>query len=348
MRVYGWMRTGATGGAYPIPTSEASYLAHKSSMCGVITSYGAILQSDGSWLRGVGGAFAMSLRGVACAAGQEYWVSVSYANREDLYGVLDNPACWDTSAAALVDLIMSEFDSPWFGVAYSPEGQSAAYKALHGQYLQVLSTAVRAMGTPFLVDCLLDVEGYALDNLDLNDIASAADIYMPYPYTWAQETSKCISPYWWAKAGLDHAIEHGITVGRMIIGFPLFANYYPGVESMDRYEITYPQAMTIIEDGGGIIEWIESDAFGLVREKRAFVGPGVVWFHDADTFQERLALVDEYNLFGVMIFAPGMEDPLMWQLLAEWEQRAERDIDDPIPIHYGPQCCPVLRTRLCT
>ena len=134
---------------------------------------------------------------------------------------------------------------------------------------------------------------------------------------WAPQP-RSIGPYWWLIACIDYALGYGIDPHRMTLGLGNFSRYWPDSGSGQSEEITYELAMQLVRDQGATVEWIESNANGLVREWYAALTQGHIWIHDATTIRHGLDLIDLYQLRGITLLAPGMGDDLHWQAIHQW------------------------------
>jgi len=307
------------GGDYPIPDSQEQYENHPGLIDIIIPANGGRVLPDGSWLQEswrIDTPFSQSLPTAARVAGHRYMPTVE-ARRETLQPLLETPDVWPVAARNLVRLALEgRFDSPWQGVIYDMIG---IYQVEHYEFMRELACSVRRAGLPFGISITGKRPGDAPGLLET--AAQICDIFICYCYCfWESTPGYSMQPYWWTAASIENAIAKGIPHERIYLGLANYANYWPMSGGNTFHEITYQQTMELTREAGGHIEWIERGPSGLIREKRADLGDGYIWFQDGDTIRPRLRLVDEYDLAGMMLFIPGMGDESVWQAIAEWKR----------------------------
>jgi len=327
-----FLRLTAIGGDYPVPTSEASYLAHQA-LIDEVCILGGALASDGTWSQApaLQEPFAQSLLGHATGAGQRYTPFLNPGHGSDktaIHAVLDDPALQQAAADDMLALATTRFDAPWQGVVYDALHLEAGYMGKQEQFLRLLSYTAQSAGLSFGVSHPGTRPEDESTWLSLDTIAQIADVYDCYFYGWWLAPCS-IGPYWWVVQGIENALKHGIPARRIYLGIPNYARYYPASNDYTTaYDITYDQAMQIVHDNNSFVQWIESDETGLIREKYADVGQGHIWISDGDTVRHRLELVDHYSLGGVMLFIPGMGAESVWDAIAEWKTPATPDVPE--------------------
>lgn len=313
-----YLRMFASGGDFPLPTSEQAYMQNIDLIDVAIPANGGRLRADGTWLQEsvrLESPFAQGLSAIAREAGQSYVPAVSVASGWMV--ILDDPALQEVAAQNLVELALSgRFDSPWDAVEYDALDVPPEYRDKHHDFILLLSCRVRQAGLPFHLSYYgadWDYNRY----LDPRVIAQAADFFDCYCYspgtTWTHGRT--------VKA-LDYNLECGVDPQRMALGLAGYSAYWPITGQPTRHDITYDQAIQIVQDNNSFVQWIESDDNGLMRLKYADVGEGHLWLTDADVVRSRLELLDSYGLAGMMHFTPGLEDEDVWQVIADWKQPA--------------------------
>jgi hypothetical protein len=322
-RVWAWLRM--VGTADGIPTSESSYAAHRSLIHAAMPLHGGKLQADGLWLQEPWKTetdWARSLRYAAKKAGQLYLPGVGN-DREGIKAVLDSSLLMERAADDLLRLAVERFDAPWDGVTLDLEGIPLEYREKLSAFLQLLVRRIKDAG---LLACI-SIQGRSGDEgpdppdtytYDFSIVGALADYVDLRCYGYWAPPPRSIGPYWWEEACIGYATAKGIAAGRILLGPGTFAKYYFDSNENDSDEITYEQALQVVELAGGTLEWVETGDAGLVRERFAKVGAGHVWLRDALTHRYALDLVEEFGLLGISLFSPGMEDPLQWQVTQDW------------------------------
>jgi len=316
----------AIGGDYPVPTSEASYLAH-SDLIDTVFPFGGSILPDGTWGQApcLYRPFAQLLPAWAEQARQQYTPFLDPGHGSDgsaIRAVLDDANLQRKAVDDAILLALTRFDAPWGGMVYDALGAAlgdASYHDKQHEFINLLSDAAHRAGLTFSVAFRgIRPEDESWSAIKLDRIAGVVDIFDYYFYGWW--LAPCSTgPYWWAVRGIENALAHGIKPESIYVGIPNYARYWTeGYRSSQ--DMIHDQAMQIIRDSGARVRWIESHPTGLIREKYAAIGDGHLWIQDGDTVRARLALVDKYNLGGAMLFIPGMEAESVWQAIAEWKR----------------------------
>jgi len=328
------MRMQATIGDYPVPTSEAAYLTH-SNLIDTATPYGGTLQADGTWAQApcLDRPFARALPSWARQAGQQYAPFLDPGHGTDgsaIRAVLDDTALQQKAAEGAIALALARFDAPWDGMLYDALGAAlgdASYHDKQHDFMGRLSDAAHRAGLAFAVAFRgIRPEDESWSSVKLDRIVGVADIFDYYFYAWW--LAPCSTgPYWWNRAGLDNALEHGIRPESIYLGIGNYARYWSAGYKTSQ-DMTHDQAMQIASASGAAVNWVEDHPTGLIREKYAAVNDGHLWIQDGDTVKPRLALVDEYGLGGVMLFIAGMGAESVWDAIAEWKTPATPDVPE--------------------
>lgn len=307
-KVSAWLRMAPGGG---LPDSEASYMANSACVDTVVPANGGLLTSDGGWYQDpakMDTDFAKVLKQLAVEAGQVYTPAMG-TPVASLRPVLDDENIQWLAASNLAALAYSRFDGPWDAVTldvadvppeYKPKFRSFVYRLAHnlwdvGLGLRLAYPAVK-WDSP--------------SHFDLVVAGRVADAYMPYAYApgtnWTHSDTVM---------GIEYALSH-VPRERVSLGLALYSSYYEGGS---RHDITYAQAMEIVHSHNSFLQWIEYDEGKgkIARNEYADTRVGQLFVSDRDVIYSRLELVDEYGL-DVMLFTPGLEDPRVWDVIADW------------------------------
>jgi len=314
----------AIGGDYPAPTSEESYNANLDKLDMVYPNNGGDLQADGSWFQEtwkINPDWPQSLPGIASGAGHTY-MPVMTCDATGVLTVLDSPSLQQAAADGLIDLALNtRFDAPWDGVMLDLEQIPLAYQSKLSDFYRVLSEHVRGEGLELGIWTRgrTGDTGPDYENAYTNDyavLAETADFVEMGCYGYWNPLPRSMAPDWWERAAIEYAIGKGILPHHLRLGCGLFSRYWVTEDTGTGQPVTYAKALELA--GGFSIDWIESNVNGTVREWYSDLGAGCLWIHDDDTLQNELTIADEYNLSGVGLFVPGMEDDGVWQVLADW------------------------------
>jgi len=265
-------------GPYLIPSSEQSYRDHAALLDVVMPTHGGILISaNNEWVRhsSTGSAFSSYLLDTARKTKQAYLPSCEPfgsipGNREAFLDLLEEPGRWPAIADGLVEMALTDFDAPWSGILYDWPDIPADKVQAQERFATVLSRAARANGLPFAVAFRGTVpadESWSPSLDVLRDITDQFDCYM-YIY-WNLPYSP--SPFWWARASIENALQHGFQPKQIYLGLFL-ASYYYNLDERFRHWITHDQAMQIVRENEATVNWVEDHPAGLIREKYARIG----------------------------------------------------------------------------
>ena len=317
-----WLAMATDAGAqYPIPTSELSYTDNISAVDIVNPYNGGRLLSDGSWYQMIARTqteWPQLLPTIAQQNGHRYMPVVSSKTVDDLITVLNSSDLQLLAANNLIELATTRYDAMWDGVLVEFEGVPAEYRNKMSDFLYLLSYKIRSTGMQMGMSIHGHMEsGNATMPYDLTVIGQIADIVAYYCYGYWRPLPQSLAPHWWIDECIQYALNQGIPAQRLMLGVPVFSKYWETASGPKR-EITYSQAIDIVHSANTMVQWIEKNENGLVRERFADVGEGYIWIQDGDTLRHNLALVDKYGLAGVNIFLSGMESVDVWDLISEW------------------------------
>ena len=314
MRIYAWLRMVPSGGSYPFPTSEASYMSNAGIIDVVYPANGGVLQPDGKWERSrADNEWSRSLPVLASEYGQQYVPSVT-AGRDALTQILNEPELAEISADLLVQEALTGFDAPWGGVMYDIIDVDESLVRAHEEYVHLLSYKVRLAGVEFhtsVCGTVLDRPAY----FGLKTLDQTSDIVVVYCYAWWVQP-RCIGPYYWTKSSIERAIMY-IPERKIVLGVGTFSTYWPLSGGQQRIDMPYDDAVQLVYESNGRIEWVEDTRHGLVRELRADLGDGHIWITDGATTRHRLDIAKANDLNGIMLFILGAESSYVWEVLTE-------------------------------
>jgi spore germination protein YaaH len=326
-RVWGWLRMMSLS---RVPSSEATYRANTGNIDVVMPLNGGKLQVDGKWLQEdpkLQDPWPQALPKLARSAGQLYMPAMGNDN-EGLAAVLDSVGRQTYATEQLITLAHSRFDAPWDGVYLDLEGLEANYQKQMSGFLYRIAKAVKDAGLLLGVS----VGGVYQDPDPTNSqqqqdvyglpvVAEVADFVDVRLYDYWSPAPRSIAPYWWVEACVQYVLGKGIPADRLSASLANFSRYWVQSDNSPSEDLTYGEAMQMLQQAGVTPQWVERNGNGLVRENYAQLGSGHMWLHDAKTYQFGLDLVDQYKLRGNAVFTPGMGDPAEWQAIGQWRAR---------------------------
>lgn len=324
--VWAWLRMFETSGDYGIPTSEAEYTENLDRIYAALPLNGGKLQADGTWQQEswkTDSAWARNLPATARKAGQLYMPGVGN-DRQGIVAVLQSPPLQEAAANSLVELAVEDrHDAPWDGVYLDLEGIPYEYGAQLSDFLVLLAQHIKDAG----LRVGISVRGRTGDSgsdppdaytYDFGVVGEIADYVDLRCYNYWAPPPRSIAPFWWIEECIQYALRYGISERQLTLGLGTFSEYRFDVNEAHSDEITYAHAMETVAAHGAASMWVEENENGIVREYLAEVGSGTIWIHDARTHGLCLQLVNQFDLLGTTLFAPGMSDPAIWAVIEAW------------------------------
>jgi spore germination protein YaaH len=317
MKVSAWLRMATVGGLYPLPTSEASYNLHKSSIDKIYPTHGGTFQADGSILQQpakLSTPFAIGLRAQALAEGQLYMPSIGGVGAI-FDALLNDPAAQIVAVNNLITLATTRtVDAPWDGVMFDFEGFSVVNKNKASIFITMLSVALHTVGMKMAI--WMGASHHSYDTLlDYVIVGSEAD-YVEAGYYDFWEHPAALEPYWWIQACIEFAISSGIPHNKFYPCLGIYNAYYYDLATPHWYHaVTYAQANTLTT--GYTVAWEESRPDGLMRAYHADMSDPAhfMYFTDSNSVRLRLKFREMYDLAGISFFILGGEDDLIWNEL---------------------------------
>jgi hypothetical protein len=298
------------------------------------------MESDGnlSDLHGWDGATSTALRNEAHANGVRYILTVVNFSAESIDALVNDPEARANGVEQLVGAVLAmnadgvniDFESVPVSAkagltAFVTETTDAFHAAIPGSYVTVATPAVDWSGA-----------------FDYDQLAIHSDglMIMGYGYHWKNGNPGPISPVTsgdiWGEKTLTWTIEDYFQWGgpenhdKYILGLPFYGRDWPSEDtsmpgtalSSGAYEPYYNCKSRAAALGG--FKWDEHSKTSYFMEMIDGVWHQV-WCDDGPSWDEKLALVEEYNLQGVGIWALGYDGTTT----DYWESISAAFIDSP-------------------
>lgn len=160
---------------------------------------------------------------------------------------------------------------------------------------------------------------------DYPGLARAADFLtlMAYDNSGRLGPPGPIAGYDWVRNALDYAISR-VSPDKLLLGIALYGREWTNNgRRIEAHTMPYPQTRALLNrlsltpqwDERQRSPWFEYRAGGTIRS---------VWYENARSIQEKLRLLDRYQLRGFAAWRLGMEDPRIWPMVS-----AMRDSQPP-------------------
>ena len=157
---------------------------------------------------------------------------------------------------------------------------------------------------------------------DYKALADTLDFisYMTYAQHTGGSPAGPVAGYPWMKASLEYVLSLGVPPSKISLGIPGYSDWwFPAYDSaggskMRGSDISYPEAMTILEKAGVAPKWDDQQKAPTAAWSEHDVFQ-YVWMEDKRAFLAKLGLVTSHHLRGYSVWVLGSEDPALWRAL---------------------------------
>lgn len=157
---------------------------------------------------------------------------------------------------------------------------------------------------------------------------------MTYDYHWRGGGAGPIAPVYWVNQVAEYA-KSVVDPAKVVIGVP-FYGYNWGAGGNAAAQL-WTMINSEIQSRKLALNFMESNANGLVQENWITYGGRQVWFANKRSLESKLTLVQQHDLAGIAIWRLGGEDPENWpiirQKLVEDPFESQRMINRVLPQH---------------
>ena len=253
-------------------------------------------------------------------------------NLEMLHKVLISREAQERCVVALLDLCRKE---GWYGIQYDFENIHIADKAAFTAFFKLAADSLKKYGFSISIAVVPRASDYAglgdyqkwmfeywRGGYDYKALGAIADFisFMSYDQHTRRTTPGPVAGYTWMERCLQYILQQ-VPKEKVSLGLALYSDYwfpsYTNPQTVNAWgrSLNYPDAVGIMESGGGKMEWHERDKmFYTVFERDEIYEH--IYFEDARSFQARLELVKKYNLRGISCWRLGQEDPAIFKGLS--------------------------------
>ncbi len=253
-------------------------------------------------------------------------------NLEMLHKVLISREAQERCVVALLDLCRKE---GWYGIQYDFENIHIADKAAFTAFFKLAADSLKKYGFSISIAVVPRASDYAglgdyqkwmfeywRGGYDYKALGAIADFisFMSYDQHTRRTTPGPVAGYTWMERCLQYILQQ-VPKEKVSLGLALYSDYwfpsYTNPQTVNAWgrSLNYPDAVGIMESGGGKMEWHERDKmFYTVFERDEIYEH--IYFEDARSFQARLELVKKYTLRGISCWRLGQEDPAIFKGLS--------------------------------
>ena len=186
-------------------------------------------------------------------------------------------------------------------------------KAVFVTFLQELKAALTPIGKSLVVTVHAKIDAFGnwsgTEAHDYAGIGQAADTVriMGYDYHWAGDPPGPISPVDWVDNVLAYAVSN-ISNNKIVLGVPTYGYDWPGDQKAILISYSYAINNAIKNNAAIIADPILGPHYKYISNSTSHE----VWFIDSSLFGSLLDLVNKYQIVGICMWYPGLEDPQIY------------------------------------
>lgn len=227
--------------------------------------------------------------------------------------VLNDPGIRQKHISNIINLVQQ---MNYSGIDIDYENILVKDKAVFVTFLQELKAAFVPIGKKLVVTVHAKSDASGIWSgaaaHDYPGIGLAADNVriMGYDYHWAGDPPGAIAPIDWVAQVLAYAIA-AISPTKIVLGVPTYS--YDWQESQQATIISYSHAMNTAQKYKATV--IADANLGPHYNYNSNSTAHEVWFTDASLFSSLLDLVNKYQILGICMWYPGLEDPKIYDAI---------------------------------
>jgi len=205
------------------------------------------------------------------------------------------------------------------GVNIDFEGVPAADRNAFTAFVKTVSTKLHAGG--YLV--VLSAPAKSVDDpadswtgaFDFAGLAPYIDVLQLMTYdengTWGDPGP--VAGLDWVQAAVQYAVSV-VPAGKVSLGIAAYGYDWDLNNSSANSQIAWTEIAPLITETNASAQWDASSSspyFTYTKNSHSHI----VWYENATSLGEKVALVNQYHLAGISVFALGMEDDSFWQAM---------------------------------
>lgn len=186
-------------------------------------------------------------------------------------------------------------------------------KAVFVTFLQELKAALAPSGKSLVVTVHAKTDPFGdwsgAEAHDYAGIGQAADTVriMGYDYHWAGDPPGPIAPVDWVNNVLAYAVSN-IPNNKIVLGVPTYGYDWPAGQNATLISYSYAINNAANKNAAIIADAVLGPHYNYISNGTAHE----VWFIDTSLFSSLLDLVNKYQIVGICMWYPGLEDPQIY------------------------------------
>ncbi len=152
---------------------------------------------------------------------------------------------------------------------------------------------------------------------DYRALGQSADrlVIMTYDEHNPRTAPGAVASYDWTESTIRYALNQGVPSSRILLGVPAYGWDWSSAGGKAKYT-SYPMVLSIQQQYRAKPVWdslSQSPHLSYTDETGANHN---VWYENSYSLRFKLQLVERYNLAGIALWRPGLEDPDVWPTIA--------------------------------
>lgn len=267
-----------------------------------------------------------SILDIAHSVGAQVMPLVSNADfsQSGVDSFLKNP---DAQNKLIASLVIEAQKQKYIGYQYDFEHMPAQDRDLYSNFVAKsaplfhnagleLSVAIAPIHSDNPNDFAADSWQNWTGAFDYSSLGASADFVSVMAYDDSNSVGPTASLPWVTQVA-DYTLAH-IPANKVSFGIPFYA-WIRNVQTGKRVEIAgYPAIEPILDTGTYLAKgWSANLGVPWVTYKTKNGKILTAWYEDEQSFQEKIALIEHDNMKGYSAWAIGLEDPKVWNTIAE-------------------------------
>jgi len=287
------------------------------------SAFASVIGAGGTVL----GAPSATERAYAASAADGAFITVANLNENTgqfdaalTHQVLSSPTATAHLVTAIVNLVRH---SQFQGVTIDFELMPSSERADYAQFLTTLSGQLQTAGKQLQVAVPGVTYANTAYNLATIGRVSSSVLLMAYDYSYPGGPAGAIAPLWWVNDVLSYATK-SIPASKIILGLPFYGYDWHGGKTT---AVSLPTVDKVIAANHIHPSWDAKDQAPYFTYTTPASSAGsravthTVYYENASSMKDKLALVGSYHLQGISIWHMDLEDQAVWSAVQQYLQQ---------------------------
>lgn len=224
--------------------------------------------------------------------------------------LLQNPTNSTTLINNIVQLVQG---TSFAGVNMDFEMLPSSAGSSYVQFLGTLQQRLHAIGKQLNVDLPGVTRAGSAYNYAAIGKVTDGDIIMAYDYSYPGGPPGAIAPIWWVKQVLDYTVS-AIPANQVLLGIPMYGyDWHNGTTTA----LSLPAIDALIRSQSITPKWDGTDDAPYFTYTSGSI-THTVYYENATSIADKLALAKSYNLQGVSLWHMDLENSSVWNAISAY------------------------------